>query len=232
METVAAVPAGRPDAASPMSRTGRRRCRQRFASLNTRIEEQQKTLDAMKSRFTEKASGRDRRQAPSLDDLQKQYDELEKKARRQGRSRRQDGPRARKSSKNTIPNPLFEQVKLRLVDIEATIGTLERRVRERRRRPSRNSRRWRPWRRTVGSGAVDAQPRLWRAAQELRRADHPARGRPSSPTRSRRTGEKIQFPKSSTRPQIPKHAERPAPPHLHVCRADRLAWRPAPSSPS
>jgi polysaccharide chain length determinant protein (PEP-CTERM system associated) len=95
-----------------------------LASLQTRIDEKQKFIDGLRIRFTE--------QHPDvvvarreLADLQRQYEEMEKKLKSEGGDKAADGPR---SVKTTVPNVVYEQVKLRIVEIESTISTLERRV--------------------------------------------------------------------------------------------------------
>ncbi len=91
-----------------------------LASLNTRIEEQQRILDNLKSRFTEQhpdvvAANR------ALADLKKQYADTEAK---QGKN--DDG--SVKAVKTTVPNAVYEQVKLKLVDTDSLISTLQRRL--------------------------------------------------------------------------------------------------------
>jgi polysaccharide chain length determinant protein (PEP-CTERM system associated) len=95
-----------------------------LAALNTRMDDQQKLLDTLKARFTDQhpdvvAATR------QLGELQKQFAEAEAKLAGAKTDKASDGPKA---IKTTVPNPLFEQIKLRLVDLESTISTLDRRL--------------------------------------------------------------------------------------------------------
>jgi polysaccharide chain length determinant protein (PEP-CTERM system associated) len=94
-------------------------------ALQTRIDDTQKALDTMKLRFTEKHPDviATKKQ---LEDLQHQYDELEKKI-ASGKADEATGGGV-KSVKASQPNPLFEQVKMLQVNNEAVISALERRM--------------------------------------------------------------------------------------------------------
>src|SRR5215469_6517401 len=91
-------------------------------AIQTRIDDQQKALDALKLRYTDKhpdviAANK------QLADLQRQYDEAEKKL-ASGKGDEKSGEGV-KSVKSSVPNPLYEQVKLLQVNNEAAISTLE-----------------------------------------------------------------------------------------------------------
>ncbi|MBV9521980.1 MAG: chain-length determining protein, partial [Alphaproteobacteria bacterium] len=96
-----------------------------LASLQMRIDEQQKALDALRIRFTEHHPDVviAKRQ---LDDLHKQYDETERKLK--GEAAGEKGIDGLKAVKTTVPNVVYEQMKLRMVELESTVTTLERRV--------------------------------------------------------------------------------------------------------
>lgn len=103
---------------------GGRRVPPALASLNARIEDQQKQLDTLKSRFTDQhpdvvAANR------ALADLQKQYAEAQAKL---ASGKGDDGVDGVKPVKTTVPNTVYEQIKLRLVEIDSSISTLQRRL--------------------------------------------------------------------------------------------------------
>ncbi|HZS85153.1 MAG TPA: XrtA system polysaccharide chain length determinant [Stellaceae bacterium] len=94
-----------------------------LASIQRRIDDQEKTLDGLRVRYTE--------QHPDvilakkqLADLQNQYAEAEKKLKSEGGDKA-DGM---KPVKTTVPNVVYEQIKLRIVELQSTITTLTRRL--------------------------------------------------------------------------------------------------------
>jgi polysaccharide chain length determinant protein (PEP-CTERM system associated) len=104
-------------------------------AIQTRIDEHQKALDQMRMRYTE--------QHPdvvstkrSLDALQKQFDE--EKARLEGTekdvaapakpARKGAQPAAQAERKTSVPNPLYDQIKIKLVEMSSTVETLQRKL--------------------------------------------------------------------------------------------------------
>lgn len=94
-----------------------------LASIQTRIDDQQKNLDMLRTRFTEKHPDVIIAKK-QLAELKKQYEETEKKLKTDGT----DGGTAVKPVKSTVPNVVYEQMKLRIVELQSTISTLERRL--------------------------------------------------------------------------------------------------------
>jgi polysaccharide chain length determinant protein (PEP-CTERM system associated) len=106
-----------------VARGGERQLPPALASLNTRMQDAQKQVDLLSTRFTENhpdmiAAKR------QLATLKEQYAETEKKLKAEPES----DPNDPKAIKTTIPNTVYDQVKLKLVDIESTITTLERHI--------------------------------------------------------------------------------------------------------
>jgi polysaccharide chain length determinant protein (PEP-CTERM system associated) len=95
-----------------------------LASINTRIEEQEKILSSLKVRYTDEYPDV-KSVKKELEDLHKQYDEAEAKLAGKG-DKTPDG--TTKAVKTTVPNTVYEQVKLKLVDTDAAISTLQRRL--------------------------------------------------------------------------------------------------------
>ena len=96
-----------------------------LASINTRIEDQQKNLDALKVRYTDKhpdvIAAKEQ-----LEDLKRQYSEAETKL--AGKGDKGDSGGTIKPVKTQVPNNVYEQIKLKLVDTESMISTLQRRL--------------------------------------------------------------------------------------------------------
>jgi polysaccharide chain length determinant protein (PEP-CTERM system associated) len=91
-----------------------------LASIQTRIDETEKELDTLNQRFTPnhpdvKAAKR------RLEGLKREYAEAETAQKTaEGKNPKDDGPKL----KGTVPNALYEQLKLKIVDYESTILTL------------------------------------------------------------------------------------------------------------
>ncbi|SRR5216683_151226 len=94
-----------------------------LASLNSRIQEAEKQIDLLSTRFTENHPDMiaARRQLASL---KQQYADAEKKLKDEPDSSSDDA----KAVKTTVPNALYDQVKLKLVDTESTITSVERHI--------------------------------------------------------------------------------------------------------
>jgi polysaccharide chain length determinant protein (PEP-CTERM system associated) len=94
-----------------------------LASLNIRIQEAEKQVDLYSTRFTDNHPDMiaARRQLAAL---KQQYAETEKRLKDDPEPSADDP----KAIKTTIPNVVYDQVKLKLVDIESTITTLERHI--------------------------------------------------------------------------------------------------------
>ncbi|MDB5407816.1 MAG: hypothetical protein JWL84_2728 [Rhodospirillales bacterium] len=93
-------------------------------SIKQRIDDQQKAIDMMATRFTEQHPDivAARRQLASM---QQQYTETEKHLRDTA-----DAPGGAKSAKATISNSVYEQIQLKMVDYESTITSLQRHLAE------------------------------------------------------------------------------------------------------
>jgi polysaccharide chain length determinant protein (PEP-CTERM system associated) len=106
-----------------VARNGEKTLPPALASLNTRMLDAQKQVDLLSARFTDNHPDMiaAKRQLAMLKD---QYAETEKKM----KSEPAADPDDPKAVKTTIPNAVYDQVKLKLVDIESTITTLERHI--------------------------------------------------------------------------------------------------------
>jgi polysaccharide chain length determinant protein (PEP-CTERM system associated) len=106
-----------------VARGGEKQLPPELASLNTRIQEAEKQVDLYSTRFTDNHPDMiaARRQLAAL---KQQYAETEKRLKEDPEPSADDP----KAIKTTIPNALYDQVKLKLVDIEATITSLERKI--------------------------------------------------------------------------------------------------------
>jgi len=106
-----------------VARGGEKQLPPELASLNTRIQDAEKQVDLYSTRFTDNhpdmIAARRRLAA-----LKQQYAETEKRLKDEPEPSADDP----KAIKTTIPNALYDQVKLKLVDIEATITSLERKI--------------------------------------------------------------------------------------------------------
>jgi polysaccharide chain length determinant protein (PEP-CTERM system associated) len=94
-----------------------------LAALNTRMQDAQKQVDLLSTRFTDNHPDMiaAKRQLVSL---KEQYADTEKKL----KAEPEPDPSDPKAVKTTIPNAVYDQVKLKLVDIESTITTIERHI--------------------------------------------------------------------------------------------------------
>jgi polysaccharide chain length determinant protein (PEP-CTERM system associated) len=106
-----------------VARGGEKQLPPALASINSRLQDAQKQLDQLSTRFTDNHPDMiaAKRQVAAL---KEQYAETEKKL----KSEPESDPNDPKAIKTTIPNTVYDQVKLKLVDIESTITTLERHI--------------------------------------------------------------------------------------------------------
>jgi polysaccharide chain length determinant protein (PEP-CTERM system associated) len=95
-------------------------------SIKQRIDDQQKAIDTMATRFTEQHPDMiaAKRQLASM---QQQYTETEKKLKDSADTPGADGS---KPSKATISNTVYEQIQLKMVEYESSITSLKRRLAE------------------------------------------------------------------------------------------------------
>ncbi len=105
---------------------GERKLPPALQSLQNRIDESQKNLDALHIRYTDKHPDVVLAEK-QLADLKTQYADTEKKLKADGGGKGGEFGDV-KSVKTTQPNPVYEQIKLRIVELESTASTLERRV--------------------------------------------------------------------------------------------------------
>jgi polysaccharide chain length determinant protein (PEP-CTERM system associated) len=104
---------------------GEKRLPPALQAMQTRIDETQKNLDSLHIKYTDQHPDV-KVTEKQLADLKAQYAELEKKLKSEGKGGDfGDNP---KSLKTTQPNPVYEQIKLRIVELQSTAVTLERRV--------------------------------------------------------------------------------------------------------
>jgi polysaccharide chain length determinant protein (PEP-CTERM system associated) len=96
-------------------------------SIQTRIDDQQKSIDTLASRFTEQHP--DLRQArKQLAELQAQYAEVEKKLKAGGTGGNDGSGVTTKPVKSSVPNQVYDQTASKLIDAESAISTLERQL--------------------------------------------------------------------------------------------------------
>jgi polysaccharide chain length determinant protein (PEP-CTERM system associated) len=94
-------------------------------SIQDRIDDLQKNIDGMATRFTEQHP--DMIAAKKLlATLQQQYAETEKRL----HSAAGPGGEGAKASKNTLSNPVYEQIQLKIVDYESSITSMQRHLAE------------------------------------------------------------------------------------------------------
>ena len=94
--------------------------------LLSRIQEQERDLDSLRLRFTERHPDVVSTKR-MLDMLRQQYEE-EEAENSQAETERADEPTVSARTKTTVPNALYEQVKLKLVEAETEVNIMRRRL--------------------------------------------------------------------------------------------------------